>query len=254
MVNLNRNPNRARAIDESPMLRKLLPTENVLDPAPKRSQYKRTTSKSNVHGSGLSEEDEVDDSEDDDSWNSSSVDESTAMATLKGPPAGPGGLKIRANGTSALGSPSSSKANGDGASSNGGGGEGKKRAVKIQTLAGVSCPTVTAAQMQEVERICAADMGLTDEQMIENGGRGAAMMCLQALGGSRRIQPNNHNAAPIVVILAGNNRTGAYALCAARHLSNHGCTVLAFVAGSNHEGQLNSVRFSFRCFLGARAE
>ncbi|KAH7046424.1 YjeF N-terminal domain-containing protein [Linnemannia elongata] len=255
LVNLNRNPNRARAIDESPMLRKLLPTENVLDPAPKRSQYKRTTSKSNVHGSGLSEEDEVDDSEDDDSWNSSSVDESAATVTLKGPPAGPGGLKIRANGTSALGSPSSSKANGDGASSNGGGGEGKKRSVKIQTLAGVSCPTVTAAQMQEVERICAADMGLTDEQMIENGGRGAAMMCLQALGGSRRIQPNNHNAAPIVVILAGNNRTGAYALSAARHLSNHGCIVLAFVAGSNHEGQLNSmVAFQSRGFLATGGE
>ncbi|KAG9062986.1 enhancer of mRNA decapping [Linnemannia hyalina] len=255
LVNLNRNPNRARAIDESPMLKKLLPTENVLDPAPKRSQYKRTTSKSNVHGSGLSEEDEVDDSEDDDSWNSSSVDESAATVALKGAPAGPGGLKIRANGASALGSPSSSKANGDGASSNGGGGEGKKRSVKIQTLAGVSCPTVTAAQMQEVERICAADMGLTDEQMIENGGRGAAMMCLQALGGSRRIQPNNHNAAPIVVILAGNNRTGAYALCAARHLSNHGCVVLAFVAGSNHEGQLNSmVAFQSRGLLATGGE
>ncbi|KAG0290793.1 enhancer of mRNA decapping [Linnemannia gamsii] len=255
LVNLNRNPNRARAIDESPMLRKLLPTENVLDPAPKRSQYKRTNSKDNVHGSGLSEEDEVDDSDDDDSWNSSSVDESTATATLKGPSAGAGGLKIRANGTSALGSPSSSKANGDGASSNGGGGEGKKRSVKIQTLAGVSCPTVTSAQMQEVERICAADMGLTDEQMIENGGRGAAMMCLQALGGSRRIQPNNHNAAPIVVILAGNNRTGAYALCAARHLSNHGCVVLAFVAGSNHEGHLNSmVAFQSRGFLATGGE
>ncbi|KAG0271647.1 enhancer of mRNA decapping [Linnemannia exigua] len=257
LVNLNRNPNRARAIDESPMLRKLLPTENVLDPAPKRSQYKRTNSKNNVHGSGLSEEDEVDESEDDDSWNSSSVDESTATATLKGPTAGSaaGGLKIRANGTSALGSPSSSKANGDGASSNGGGGEGKKRSVKIQTLAGVSCPTVTSAQMQEVERISAADMGLTDEQMVENGGRGAAMMCLQALGGSRRIQPNNHNAAPIVVILAGNNRTGAYALCAARHLSNHGCVVLAFVAGSNHEGHLNSmVAFQSRGFLAAGGE
>ncbi|KAF9094616.1 enhancer of mRNA decapping [Mortierella sp. AD031] len=253
LVNLNRNPNRARAIDESPMLRKLLPTENVLDPAPKRSQYKRTNGKNNVHGSGLSEEDEVDDSEDDDSWNSSSVDELTATATLKGPSAA---LKIKANGTSALGSPSSSKANGDGANSNGGGGgEGRKRSAKIQTLAGVSCPSVTSAQMQEVERICAADMGLADEQMIENGGRGAAMMCLQALGGSRRIQPNNHNAAPIVVILAGNNRTGAYALCAARHLSNHGCVVLAFVAGSNHEGRLNSmVAHQSRGFLAAGGE
>ncbi|KAF9933856.1 enhancer of mRNA decapping [Linnemannia zychae] len=251
LVNLNRNPNRARAIDESPMLRKLLPTENVLDPAPKRPQYKRTGSKSNVHGSGLSEEDEVDESGDDDSWNSSSVDESTTTAAIRD---GVRGLKIRANGTSALSSPAL-KTNGDGASSNGGGGEGKRRSVKIQTLAGVSCPTVTSAQMQEVERICAAEMGLSDEQMVENGGRGAAMMCLQALGGSRRIQPNNHNSAPVVVILAGNNRTGAYALCAARHLSNHGCIVMSFVAGSNHEGELHSmVASQSRGFLATGGE
>ena len=133
------------------------------------------------------------------------------------------------------------KVDGDGGSSAGCGASGKRRAVKIQTLSGVSCPTVTSLQMQEVERLSALEMGLSDEQMIENGGRGAAMMCLQALGGSRRIQPNNHNEAPIVVILVGNNRTGAYALCAGRHLSNHGCVVLAFVAGSNHEGQLHAV-------------
>ncbi|KAF9208559.1 enhancer of mRNA decapping [Haplosporangium sp. Z 27] len=251
LVNLNRNPNRARAMEESPMMRKLKPTENVLDPAPKRSTYKRTNSKTNVHGSGLSEEDEADESEDDDSWNSS-VDELTAATS---------GLKVRTNGivgSGTFGSPSlptsSTKANGEGSNSNGGGGS-KKRAVKIQTLSGVACPTVTSLQMQEVERLSASDMGLSEEQMTENGGRGAAMMCLQALGGSRRIQPNNHNSAPLVVILAGNNRTGAYALCAARHLSNHGCQVMAFVAGSNLEGQLHSmVASQSRGFLAAGGE
>ncbi|KAF9112299.1 enhancer of mRNA decapping [Mortierella sp. AM989] len=254
LVNLNRNPNRARAMEESPMLRKLKPTENVLDPAPKRSTYKRTNSKNNVHGSGLSEEDEADESEDDDSWNSS-VDESSAAVGAAS------GLKIRANGVAssgALSSPSlpssATKTNGEGNNSNSGGG-GKKRAVKIQTLSGVACPTVTSLQMQEVERLSASDMGLSDEQMVENGGRGAAMMCLQALGGSRRIQPNNHNSAPLVVILVGNNRTGAYALCAARHLSNHGCQVMAFIAGSNLEGQLHSmVASQSRGFLAAGGE
>ncbi|KAF8926914.1 enhancer of mRNA decapping [Dissophora ornata] len=262
LVNLNRNPDRARAMEESPMLRKLKPTENVLDPAPKRSGYKRTNSKSNVHGSGLSEEDEADESGDDDSWNSSGVDESSAVAKPIGGSSSTLGLKVRANGAiggaAAIGSPTSStsatKANGDGGSSNGGGG-GKKRAVKVQTLSGVACPTVTSLQMQEVERLSALEMGLSEEQMIENGGRGAAMMCLQALGGSRRIQPNNHNSAPMVVILAGNNRTGAYALCAARHLSNHGCVVMAFIAGSNLEGQLHpTVASQSRGFLAAGGE
>ncbi|KAF9348755.1 enhancer of mRNA decapping [Mortierella sp. NVP85] len=231
LVNLNRNPNRARAMEECPSMRKLKHTENVLDPAPKRSTYKRANSKSNIHESGLSEEDEADDSDEDDSWNSSSVDESSEVVP---------GRKLRVNGS--MGSPSPStptaKVNGDGIGSSGGG-SSKKRPVKIQTTTGIVCPTVTPLQMQEVERLSALEMGLSDEQMIENGGRGAAMMCLRALGGSRRIQPDNHNSAPLVVILAGNNRTGAYALCSARHLSNHGCVVLAFIIGSNHEGQLH---------------
>ncbi|KAG0201680.1 enhancer of mRNA decapping [Mortierella sp. GBA30] len=254
LVNLNRNPNRARAMEDSPMLRKLLPTEMVLDPAPKRPSAfnKRNNSKNGVLESGLSEEDEADESEDDDSWNSSSVDDETCTTA----PAA--GVKARSPASAGFGAPSVSvsarKINGDDGSSVGGRGR-KRQGVKIQTLSGVSCPTVTSLQMQEAERLSASEMGLSDEQMIENGGRGAAMMCLQALGGSRRIQPNNHNAAPIVVILAGNNRTGAYALCAGRHLSNHGCVVLAFVAGSNHEGQLHAtVASQSRGFLAAGGE
>ncbi|KAI8363313.1 YjeF N-terminal domain-containing protein [Mortierella sp. GBAus27b] len=247
LVNLNRNPNRARAMEESPSMRKLKHTENVLDPAPKRSTYKRASSKSHVHGSGPSGEDEADDSDEDDSWNSSSVDESSEVVS---------GRKLRANGCndSPASSTSTAKVNGEGVSSSGDRG-GKKRAVKIQTSTGIACPTVTSLQMQEVERLSAAEMGLSDEQMIENGGRGAAMLCLRALGGSRRIQPDNHNSAPLVVILAGNNRTGAYALCAARHLSNHGCVALAFITGSNHEGQLHpTVATQSRGFLAAGGE
>ncbi|KAF9180353.1 enhancer of mRNA decapping [Haplosporangium sp. Z 11] len=268
LVNLNRNPERARAMEESPMLRKLLPTEMVLDPAPKRSMtYKRNSSKNHVHGSGLSEEDEVDDYEDDDSWNSSSVDDEpcTIIKPMSGvassavaSSAVASSAKSKTGMNKGSGSPSSAtpptRTNGDGGSNNVGG-SGKKRGVKIQTLSGVACPTVTSAQMQEVERLSASEIGLSEGQMIENGGRGAAMMCLQALGGSRRIQPNNHNAAPVVVLLAGNNRTGAYTLCAGRHLSNHGCLVLAFVAGSNNDGQMHpAIASQSRGFLAAGGE
>ncbi|CAO3570226.1 unnamed protein product [Mortierella alpina] len=250
LVNLNRNPNRSRAIEESPMLRKLLPTEMVLDPAPKRlTTYNKTAGCGNgALESGLSEEDEADESEGDDSWNSSSVEDEAPIG-----PATRIKARVGASAGTSVATTAGFKHDGDGGSSAGGG--GKRRAVKIQTLSGVSCPTVTSLQMQEVERLSTSEMGLSDEQMIENGGRGAAMMCLQALGGSRRIQPNNHNEAPIVVILVGNNRTGAYALCAGRHLSNHGCVVLAFVAGSNHEGQLHAmVASQSRAFLAAGGE
>ncbi|CAG8637992.1 7096_t:CDS:10 [Dentiscutata erythropus] len=114
-------------------------------------------------------------------------------------------------------------------------GVGDHRKVKIRTLTGVSCPTVQPVQMVEVERIAATETGPNEDQMIENAGRGASMMCLQALGGSRRIQPHNHNAAPLVVILAGNNKTGAYGLATARHLANHGCHVIACIVGKDKE-------------------
>ncbi|CAB4422958.1 unnamed protein product [Rhizophagus irregularis] len=125
---------------------------------------------------------------------------------------------------------------------------GDHRKVKIRTLTGVACPTVQPLQMVEVERIAALETGPNEDQMIENAGRGASMMCLQALGGSRRIQPNNHNAAPLVVVLAGNNKTGTYGLATARHLANHGCHVIACVVGKETD-LLKSVAFQQKILL-----
>ncbi|CAG8525729.1 2990_t:CDS:10, partial [Paraglomus occultum] len=109
------------------------------------------------------------------------------------------------------------------------------KSVKIRTLTGVSCPSVQPYQMVEAEKIAAIETGPNEDQMIENAGRSAAMMVLQALGGSRRIQPNNHNAAPLVTILVGNNKTGSYGLATARHLANHGCHVVACVVGKEKD-------------------
>ncbi|KAG0226100.1 enhancer of mRNA decapping [Actinomortierella wolfii] len=229
LVNLNRNPSRAKDVQQSPMMRKLAPNENVLDPAPKRSPFLGTsggTNKPRAVAPNVGDEEDDTDLED---YDSSSGDSPT-KEIIKSPknrrrmvvPVATNGVHHQ-----------------DGADSDDedededNGTQPKKRVVKIQTLAGVHCPIVTSQQMQEAERLSAMDMGVSDEVMIENGGRGTSMMCLQALGGSRRIQPNNHNSAPIVVILAGNNRTGAYAMCAARHLANHGCQVLTFLAATH---------------------
>ncbi|KAF9158703.1 enhancer of mRNA decapping [Actinomortierella ambigua] len=249
LVNLNRNPNRAKDVQQSPMMRKLAPNENVLDPAPKRSPF--LTSNNNGGSSATTKgrpvAPNVGDEEDDtdlDDYDSSSGD-TPSKEKVKSP-------KSRRR-VVATNSTTATTANGghhhhhhhhhhhrhhhDGADSDDEEDEededmlhAKKRVIKIQTLAGVSCPIVTSQQMQDAERLSTLEMGLSEEAMVENGGRGTAMMCLQALGGSRRIQPNNHNSAPVVVVLAGNNRTGAYAVCAARHLANHGCQVLTFLA------------------------
>ncbi|KAK9767311.1 enhancer of mRNA decapping [Basidiobolus ranarum] len=107
--------------------------------------------------------------------------------------------------------------------------------VIIRTLTGITCPFVTRAQMGEIEKIAITETGPSEEQIIENSGRSAAIMCLKALGGSRRIQPNNHNDAPLVVVLAGNTKTGIFGLSAARHLANHGCEVIVCVTGKERE-------------------
>ncbi|CDH51689.1 dfdf domain-containing protein [Lichtheimia corymbifera JMRC:FSU:9682] len=96
----------------------------------------------------------------------------------------------------------------------------------IKTAAhGIQCPIVTPEQMRQVEEICQNETGPNEEMMVENAGHGASMMALKALGGGRRIQPDNHNAAPVAVIFAGNNKVGSYSLSAARHLANRGCHV-----------------------------
>ncbi|KAJ1905609.1 enhancer of mRNA decapping [Tieghemiomyces parasiticus] len=100
---------------------------------------------------------------------------------------------------------------------------------------GVPVPAVTRTQRAELDRMVTTDVGPSEEQIIENAGRSCATMCLQLLGGERRIQPKNHNAAPMVFVMCGNNRLGAIGLCATRHLLNHGCRVTVLVADRDRD-------------------
>ncbi len=61
------------------------------------------------------------------------------------------------------------------------------------------------------------------------------ILLIPFVGGNRRIKPGNHNDKPLVVVLAGNNRMGAFGLAAARHLANHDCIVKVFLTGSEAE-------------------
>jgi hypothetical protein len=105
----------------------------------------------------------------------------------------------------------------------------------LYSISGIPVPTLTLEELLDTERIAATETGPNTDQMTENGGRTAAMLTLQALGGNRRIKPGNHNDRPLVVVLVGNNRTGAFGLSAARHLANHDCEVLVWVLGKESD-------------------
>lgn len=104
---------------------------------------------------------------------------------------------------------------------------------------------VAAEQMTNAEKL-ALEGGMSEDVLIENAGiiscvcfglmvaRGIAEAVLTSLG-AKRLDKKNHNPAPLVVVLAGNNRTGAYSLGAGRWLSIRGIRVLAVTCTSEGE-------------------
>lgn len=93
-----------------------------------------------------------------------------------------------------------------------------------------SCPTVSPLQTLEVEQIAVAEFGVTEDIITENAGRGIAEAAVGLLA--------NDAAAPTMLILTGNHRTGARAISAARHLRNRGHRVTVCMLGLEHEAEL----------------
>ena len=93
-----------------------------------------------------------------------------------------------------------------------------------------SCPTVSPLQTIEVEQIAVAELGLTEDMITENAGRGIAEAAVGLL--------SNDAAAPTMLVLTGNHRTGARAIAAARHLRNRGHRVTVCMLGLEHHNEL----------------
>ncbi|THC92560.1 hypothetical protein EYZ11_007971 [Aspergillus tanneri] len=93
-----------------------------------------------------------------------------------------------------------------------------------------SCPTVSPLQTLEVEQIAVTEFGLTEDMITENAGRGIAEAAVCLL--------SNDAAAPTMLVLTGNHRTGARAVSAARHLRNRGHRVTVCMLGIEHETEL----------------
>ncbi|GLI74286.1 enhancer of mRNA decapping [Penicillium ochrochloron] len=93
-----------------------------------------------------------------------------------------------------------------------------------------SCPTVSPLQTLEVEQIAVAEFGLSEDILTENAGRGIAEAAVSLL--------SNDAAAPTILIITGNHRTGARAISAARHLRSRGHRVTVCLLGLEHEEEL----------------
>lgn len=108
--------------------------------------------------------------------------------------------------------------------------------------------TVSALQMLNLENIAANEIGLTEQLMAENGGRGIAEVTLIALSdpaikvrfGLAGANPSSSATltSPVVVILAGNNKSGIRAIAAARHLRNKNINMLMCLVGIEREKDL----------------
>ncbi|HMF84388.1 MAG TPA: NAD(P)H-hydrate epimerase [Acidimicrobiia bacterium] len=88
-------------------------------------------------------------------------------------------------------------------------------------------PSVSEAQMRDVDRLMIDDFHISLLQMMENAGRNLAELCVRVF------------APASVVVLAGGGGNGGGGLVAARHLFNRGVPVA--VALSHHESTMAPV-------------
>ena len=98
------------------------------------------------------------------------------------------------------------------------------------------CPYLSPLQMLEYEQHAITELGLTEDILHENAARGIADASIRTLGDVKARTPSSQNLH--IIVLAGNHRTGARAVAAARHLRNHGFKVSTAVLGFERPDEL----------------
>jgi enhancer of mRNA-decapping protein 3 len=92
------------------------------------------------------------------------------------------------------------------------------------------CPCVSPLQMLEVEQLSISDLGLSEDIITENAGRGIAETAL--------LQVADASYSTSILLLVGNHKTGSRAIAAARHLRNHNVRVTVCILGIEREHEL----------------
>ncbi|EKD14807.1 DFDF domain-containing protein [Drepanopeziza brunnea f. sp. 'multigermtubi' MB_m1] len=101
------------------------------------------------------------------------------------------------------------------------------------------CETISALQMLNLENIADHELGLSEEMMTENAGRGIAEVALSALNiGGRGLTQGKTSIVPTIVVFAGNSKSGLRAVAAGRQIRNHGFNVIVCVLGLERETEL----------------
>ncbi|KAH8667995.1 YjeF N-terminal domain-containing protein [Tricladium varicosporioides] len=100
------------------------------------------------------------------------------------------------------------------------------------------CEPISALQMLNLENIADNELGLSEDMMTENAGRGIAEIALSALNTSGGLTQGKSTAVSTIVVFAGNNKSGLRAIAAGRHLRNHGLNVIVCVLGLERESEL----------------
>lgn len=105
-------------------------------------------------------------------------------------------------------------------------------------------PTVTAAQMAEIDRAAVEEIGISIEMLMENAARAIALAARALLGGSV--------AGRRVVCLAGSGNNGGDALAAARRLHGWGADVRCVLATGRDglHGELNKRQYDIAGRMG----
>ncbi|EDO00867.1 hypothetical protein SS1G_03341 [Sclerotinia sclerotiorum 1980 UF-70] len=101
------------------------------------------------------------------------------------------------------------------------------------------CEPISALQMLNLENIADTELGLTEDMMTENAGRGIAEVGLSAVNiEGRALTQGKKSTVPTVIVFAGNNKSGLRAVAAGRHLRNHGLNVVVCVLGLERDSEL----------------
>ena len=113
-----------------------------------------------------------------------------------------------------------------------------------------SCPCVSPLQMLELEQLAMSELDMTEDMMTENAARSIAETACKLI--TRKmddLDDLSRRSTPLIVILAGNNKTGSRAIAAGRHLRNHGTHIVLCVLGLEREHDLlDSVRRQLKIF------
>ncbi|KAI0456233.1 YjeF-related protein N-terminus-domain-containing protein [Xylaria acuta] len=101
--------------------------------------------------------------------------------------------------------------------------------------------TVTHLQMLVVENVAGNELGMTEDLIAENAGRGICEVVMRALEDPAiklRAAALSPPATNTIVVVAGNNKSGARGIAAARHLRNRNINTLVCVVGIEREREL----------------